>query len=341
MVALTLPAGGCTRTASAPAVRFAGPVVDLIRRDDRRIVVIGASGWIGRTAIEALYGALGPEAFRERVICFGSSARTLSLVNGEPVPQAPLANLGNLSAWPSLVLHLAFLTKDKVGGMPEVDYLANNQLISNTVAAALEQIGADRLFVASSGAAAFANNASAAPDLRLYGRLKKADEDRFAEWADAASGRRAAIGRLYAVSGPFINKPETYALSDFILAALAGRPVQVHAPNAVYRSYVAVREVLSVVFALLLGEANNSRMRFDTGGEALEMGALAAEVVRVLGGRAERAKPTGDRENRYVGDHRRWLELLTALGLQHMPIELQIAETAAWLATSVSSPSRS
>jgi hypothetical protein len=41
--------------------------------------------------------------------------------------------------------------------------------------------------------------------------------------------------------------------------------------------------------------------------------------------------------SRYCGDHGRWLDLLVAHGLNHLPIEAQIAETADWLRATHSS----
>jgi len=253
------------------------------------------------------------------------------LADGTPVEQLPLGALSALAAEPTLLLHLAFLTKDKVAGMVERDYVQGNRLISATVLAHLRDIGADRVFMASSGAAAFADDSVAAPDLRLYGRLKRDDEERLAAWARAEPARRVAIGRLYALSGPFINKPESYALANLILSVLAGQPAQVRAPMAVFRSYVAVREAMSLVVALLLAAEGDPVCRFDTGGEPLELGQLAQTVASVLGGQAMRPPPVEGQANRYLGDHQRWQELLAEHGLQHSPIELQVAETAAWL----------
>ncbi len=319
------------RAAAAAAVRLAPAVAGQVAQDGRRIVVIGAGGWIGQSVLEMLHAALGPAAFRERVVCFGSSARTLRLTNGAGIKQAPLAGLSALPPQRSIVLHLAFLTKDKVASMAEAEYVAANRRISDTVFNRLDHIGTDRIFIASSGAAAFADDVDAAADLRLYGQLKRDDEERFAAWALAAEGRAAAIGRLYAVSGPFINKPQTYALADLILSVLAGHPAEVRAPMPVYRSYVAVREVVSFVMAHLLQQSAPPVIRFDTGGEPLELGMLAHAIESVLGGQAVRRPPVDASPNRYLGDHARWQSLLAEHQLSHLPIEQQIVETAAWL----------
>lgn len=299
-------------------------------------MVVGARGWIGRTALALLHEALGGEAFACRVVCFGSSAGAVELGDGLIASQLPLSALAGLDRRPTLLLHLAFLTKDKVADMDADAYTSANRALSRQVLEALEPIGADRVFVASSGAAAFAEDPAAAADLRLYGGLKREDEEAFAAWAEASPAeRRAAAGRIYSVSGPYINKPDLYALASFILDALSGRPIEVRAPMPVVRGYVAVRELVSLVLVMLLAQGGAAAIRFDTGGEALELGAVAGVVADVLGGQVLRRPITEPRENRYVGDDRAWRALLARHGIEHLPLADQVRETAAYLARSV------
>lgn len=301
--------------------------------DSRRVVIVGARGWIGRTVLSLLGDALAPEIFADRVACFGSRRGAVELDGGPSVPQRPLAELRDLDSRPTLLLHLAFLTKEKVSGMAAADYSKANRALSQQVFEALEPTGTDRLFVASSGAAAFADDIAAAEDLRLYGGLKRDDETLFAAWADAAPlARRAVIARIYSVSGPHINKLETYALASFILDALAGSAIEVRAPMPVVRSYVAVRDIVSLAFASLLAEQGAPVTRFDTGGEALELGVVAQAVASALGGHMLRRPITELGENRYVGDDAVWRALLAQHAITPLSLEQQILETAAFLA---------
>src|SRR5574338_236013 len=122
----------------------------LLTSSDARIVITGAGGWIGKAALELLYNTLGPAAFASRVVAFGSAARTVDFGAGA-IEQKPLAGIFALPRAPTLVLHLAFLTKDKVGGMDENEYRRANRALSRTVLDALDDIGATAVFVASSG----------------------------------------------------------------------------------------------------------------------------------------------------------------------------------------------
>jgi nucleoside-diphosphate-sugar epimerase len=313
--------------------RLADGACALVRADERRIVLVGARGWIGRATLALLHEALGPDLLAARVACFGSVAAGIVLDDGTIVPQRPLAELGNLAAVPSVLFHLAFLTKDKVAGMDPEAYARVNRALSRTVLEALDPIGVDRLFVASSGAAASAEDPAAAADVRLYSGLKRGDEDAFASWAMAAPDRRrAAIGRIYSVSGPYINKYETYALASFIRDALAGRPIEVRAPMRVLRSYVAVRELVSFVFAQLLAVEGEPVLHFDTGGKPLELADVAAGVAAFTDGAVVRRPVTDPVDNRYVGDEDGWRHHLARFGMAPVPLDEQIAETMAWFA---------
>ena len=320
------------RPGEARWVGLPGPLRQAVQSGGRRIVVVGARGWIGRTLLELLDEALGP-AIAERVVCFGSSRQVIELSSGRSVVQSPLEELAWLEQRPTVLFHLAFLTMDKVRLMSAEAFCEANRTISRQVIEALDPIGADRLFLASSGAAAFADDPEAAADVRLYGGLKREDEHAFARWAEDGQGtRRAAICRIYSVSGPFINKHATYALADLILRAQRGEPVLVQSPRAVWRSYIAVSELIALALAVLLTERYVPVMRFDSGGEPVELGELARRIAAQTGAEAGPREITQDQENRYCGDHRAWLTLLDRHGLEHADLDRQIADTALWLA---------
>ena len=317
------------------ATTLAPQALDALRSSDERLVVIGASGWIGQNLLCALHKAMGGEDFAERVVCFGSSDRRLSMPGGRQIDQLALEQLGSLDRRSTTVFHLAFLTKDKVAGMPADDYTAANRALREAVLGALDPIGARRVFVASSGAAAFADDPDAAADLRLYGQLKQEDERAFAAWADeSADGRTAVIARIFSLSGPFINKHETYALASFILNAMAGRPIEVKATVPVYRSYVAIRELLSLVMCQLFSARQGGVVFYDTGGEPVEIGELADAVANEFGVEVLRASMRSAPANRYVGSGADYGVRLAAFGLEHVALAQQIRETACTLGDS-------
>ena len=298
--------------------------------DGRRIVITGAGGWLGLATLDLLADVLGADVVEKRVRCFGASARALRLSDGTPILQRPLADMGWLPAQPTLVLHLAFLTKDRAEAMDEAAYRAANRAITQTVLDALGPIGAQGVFVASSGAATRADDAAASPAMRLYGAMKRDDEDAFAQWAQA-NGQTAVIARLFNLAGPRINKWGAYALASFVADALAGRPIEVRAPRPVVRSCVAIREVMALVFALLLEGAGVTG--FDSGGEPMELADLARAVAALVpGASVVRAPVTLHDADIYHGDSAAYAALLARHGIAPVPLADALRETMADMA---------
>jgi nucleoside-diphosphate-sugar epimerase len=292
-------------------------------------VVTGASGWIGLTALDLLKRALG-DCMAYRVVAFGSAERILRLSDGSDFPQAALADLAALEPCETIVIHLAFLTKDRAETMDDASFIGANRAIDTLVLDALDPIGARAVFIASSGAATRADDLRSSAAMRLYGMLKRQQEKRFTAWAQARN-RNAVIGRIFNISGPNINKQESYALACFISDVLAGRPIAIRAARPVVRSYVAVRELLSLVFALLL-DTRCGVTRFDSGGKAMEMAEIATTVSRLLGPvPIERAPPEMAEADEYVGDARGYDCLLAEFGIESVSFERQVLETADFL----------
>jgi nucleoside-diphosphate-sugar epimerase len=137
--------------------------------------------------------------------------------------------------------------------------------------------------------------------------------------------------RIHNLSGPHINKTGSYALATFILDAIAGGPIRVRAPHDVWRGYVAIRELMSLVFAILL-EGKRQPMCFDTGGEPIELGELALAIAHQCG------KLNVERPNRsagcdrYVGDNENYASLLRQYRIAPVALEQQIAETIEFIA---------
>jgi len=302
-----------------------------LAQDGRRIVVTGAGGWLGLATLEMLADLLG-EAFAERVACFGARPRALSLGAGVEIPQRAISELPQLAPAPSVVLHLAFLTQGAAMTLDAEGYVAANEALSATMLSALDRIGAEAVFQASSGAAHLADRAGGPQSKGLYGWLKLRDEEAFAAWAERR-GACAVIGRVFNLSGPHINRRSTYALASFIGDALAARPVRIEARTPVWRSYVAIETLMSVVAgALTQGPGVTA---FETAGQkVVEMGELAQVVAATLGapGVERPAFNPAGAPDRYVGEGAEFERLTGAFDVGQRSLEEQIRQTAAFIA---------
>ena len=237
---------------------------------------------------------------------------------------------------PCLVAHYAFLTRDRVAGLSLQEFVARNEAISSFVAAEARRLGAAGVFVPSSGAV-YGKGRTIETDFESnpYGAMKARDEGRFLGLVGDAATRAVAI-RVFNLAGPYINKHSSYALSSILLDVLAARTIVLRADRPVLRSYVHVRDVVDLAFALMTRAAPPPPAPFDTAGEVIvEVGDLAERAARLLGHPElliQRPALTSSEPDRYVGDGRTMRELIAAEGLTATGLDNQILDTARYLA---------
>jgi len=126
-------------------------ITGALRGTDEVVAVTGATGWFGAVALELLHGCLGDQG-ADRVVGYASSAREVVLSDGRAVMVRPLAALLSQDPPPTTVLHLAFLTRDKVAELGIDAYVSQNVAITATVLGAIARHRPRQVVVMSSGA---------------------------------------------------------------------------------------------------------------------------------------------------------------------------------------------
>ncbi|MDQ3107655.1 MAG: hypothetical protein M3Q68_07620, partial [Actinomycetota bacterium] len=149
--------------------------------------------------------------------------------------------------------------------------------------------------------------------------------------AASAVGASCCVARIFAVSGPYMTKPELYALGDLIRQARGRSAIVLRAAGPVVRSYAAAEDVIACGLLSLLAPPRGNFVCFDTSGEVVELEALAHRICRVLGLPAAEVQrpPGGGRENRYVGRAGEMEALAARLGLRLQTLDEQLLLTAA------------
>ena len=319
---------------------FTSATASALRNTDYRILITGASGWLGRALLEMLAEAMGPQIF-DRVILCGSKSGFLVTRQGQQLPVYNLVDgLALLDHRPTLVFHFAFLTKDQVSNMSEQMYVDRNRAISDTVAHTVASGHVAGFMLASSGAVYdYLSSSHRDGAANLYGRLKAEDEERFAELCTQRSVRFIAP-RIFNISGPHINKFDAYALSAIIVDALRGGPITLRASKRVYRSYIYVGDLLELVMCRMLNNEPDPFMPFfdTTGDQIVEIGELAHKVLETLACcdiQIIRPVPSDDPDDRYVGNPDVLRSMLRHCGMELMPLNAQISSTADFIAQSM------
>jgi nucleoside-diphosphate-sugar epimerase len=293
------------------------------------IVVTGPTGWIGTALLAAIARRRGPGWQRE-VRLFATTGRDHTAPDGSVLPIRALSSLTGTDTRGALVVHLAYLTKEKVESLGEQAFFATNSAIDQALAAALEDGPAAGLFVASSGAAALA---AAGTDYHLYGVSKLLQEQRFLRLAERLDMPMIA-GRIFNIAGPYINKIDSYAISAFIAQALRTGSIAIGATTPVFRSYLHVDDLCALVLGALEAGIGRFAATDLSGAEVLEMSDIAVAVAAATGlGRAaiHRAAVDHGRPSVYLGDSTHTRTLAMELGLDLAGFPQQVADTLAYL----------
>jgi UDP-glucuronate decarboxylase len=319
-----------------PLLSFSPDLADSVRASSCNFVVTGASGWLGKATLEMLRQALGAD-FATRVTALGSRQSQISFADGQTCPVQALLEWQLPLGQPVIIFHYAFLTKDKVGGISTEEYVARNEAISRGVRAWIEAGNVRGVVMPSSGAVYdFLHTKSRDPAALLYGQLKYNDEIAFSATCEANS-TGLLIPRVFNLSGPYINKFDSYALASFIFQILSARPVTIHARRPVIRSYYFIGDLIELCLQLLFKQTTSKTECFDVAGEeVVELSELSQRVAAVLADRSPmfvQRLPMLENavEDLYVGNRKRIEELETYLGIRPMPLDAQISATSLYI----------
>jgi nucleoside-diphosphate-sugar epimerase len=210
-----------------------------------RFVITGPTGWIGSALLALLHREGDPDALAEgeSVALFGSRERTIQVSDGPELPVRLLADLTAEDVGGAHVVHLAYLTKDKLNHLTEEEFRRGNTAIDDAVIDAANEMLPASIFVASSGAA---RQAEAGRDTNPYGLTKLEQEARFLAFA-RSNGVPVLCGRIFNLAGPHINKLGDYAVSNFVVQALDTRCIRIEANQLVFRSILHVEDLCRMI----------------------------------------------------------------------------------------------
>lgn len=301
------------------------------------LVITGATGWVGRSALQELQALLPLSQFAERVRLFASRAGSLPIASssdgrGFNLQVYPLKFLPELAAAHPLaaIFHAAFLTRDRLDAMGQDTYVATNRWITGQVAQAVALAPKVRAIAISSGAAASCDGLSNPMD-RLdvdpYGVLKREEETILAGLAPSL------VLRIYALSGRFIRGPERFALGDFLLTALRGEAIRLQAKVPVLRSYGHAADITALAWRwLLCSKAGAVEPPLDAVSLSIDLLSLAHRITSLY--QLPPVQASFDymaSPNRYLADPGPFLASLARHGLKPTSLEQQILETASGL----------
>ena len=235
----------------------------------------------------------------------------------------------------TLVIHAGFPTQDQVEVMGGGAYVAAITELRATMLEVISRHGPlDLIYLSSGAATSVEHGVEVAERTQVYGQAKLDDEAAYAE-AIARTGGRLCLVRAFALSGPYMTKPEAYALGSMIMQAEATGRIEVRATRPVRRSYMAIDDMLRIAIHAVGELESGDSVTFETAGEIVEMGEMATRVLGVLGADPSAvARPPMDPDasaDDYLGDPAVVRALAARAGITPAPLDDQIAVTANWL----------
>lgn len=292
------------------------------------IVITGAGGWIGSALLAHLARVYGSD-WSDRVTLFGQTVRRQRAPDGTEFAIRALDTLTSADVDGAIVIHLAYLTKEKLDTLGERAFTDTNLAIDDHMLRALDAARPQALFIASSGAAALAERGV---DRHPYGLCKLRQEDRFLAWS-AKSGVPVLPGRIFNLAGPYINKIESYAIGSFILQAKRKGVINIEAQIPIFRSFLHVDDLCTMILGAAQQAIGYEAPIDLCGAEILEMGDIAALTAELhpTSATVTRAHFSTDKANAYLGNFVDTKCLALRLGHHLAPFRVQLIDTIAWL----------
>ena len=237
-----------------------------------KILVTGATGWLGKSSINFL---LEKNFAIKNIVAAASANKTMDLGELTTIPVEDFLNL-NPNAEIDGIIHLAFLTRDKVDSLTFEKYVKMNNQITGKAVDMIKKVKPKWVVNVSSGAVFNSETKELEQNLENnpYGFLKLIEE-RELKMAAHAVGANLVIGRLWGASGRFMQLNRAYALSDFIYQAFKENRIVVNSNKTVLRRYVDSEVFMGVLIESALIGRN---LVIDSGGPLVEIGELASAV---------------------------------------------------------------
>jgi nucleoside-diphosphate-sugar epimerase len=311
---------------------FHSKFIAAIREDDLGLAVTGAGSWLGQALLAALAAT---DLLPRRLRLFGSHSRQIAL-GGRDVAVETLSGAPPLRGGPWLLLHYAALGKERTRDLATPDFLAANAAILHETFRIAQPASGLRWVFSSSGAVygpgrRLIESATESP----YGWCKVCQEHAIAEWC-RERGVPLVIARIFNIGGPFVTKPESYALSSMLMSARRAGAIRIAATRPVFRSYVHVDELNGLLLTQALAQTPGEKVCFDTAGrEIVEVGELAAGIAREFRPsdiQIARGDMTEEQPDWYVGEGCAYRTLLARLGARATELNDIIADTSAYVA---------
>lgn len=232
-----------------------------------RILITGASGWIGRETLCLLQREVGPLCEMNLTLT-GSVDKRID-IHGQSISIFGPREAVKADAF-DFIFHFAFITQEKVLSMGKNEYTRANVEINETAQEiALCNPEAKQLVLSSGATKLLLENSLNSESKGLYAKLKLDLEEK-------TTDSRTLILRLWNTSGHHLGINPNYAISEFIHSAKNNKDIEIG--NNLKRSYVYSQDVIRASILYLCGGGSGVN---NSGGAFTDLKSLASRAVQI------------------------------------------------------------
>jgi UDP-glucuronate decarboxylase len=249
-----------------------------LRKIDNKIIITGASGWLGIELISFLHKNFG-DSVLENIYPISSSLEFLDF-DFAKVKCYKINELENIDN--AILYHFAFIAKDRVSSFDDQGYINANLDIRNSIKSLIEKNDIKSMLYSSSGAVyKRGTDEIIENDNDLYGYCKVLDEEFFKELCNQHN-IKLLIPRIFSILGKFINKNGVFAVKDMILQAKNSGIIKINAKAKTYRNYINICDIYKIADCFFSDKNSDKYYVFDTFGATIEMQELANLIFETV-----------------------------------------------------------
>jgi nucleoside-diphosphate-sugar epimerase len=242
-----------------------------------RIVITGATGWVGRSMIAALIENFGTNIVHS-IEAYSTTNSVIEIDKKIKIPSIPIQQM-NTKRHIDLFVPLAFKNQDQFNVLGPIRYLSENIELIERHKKIILNTEPTSVISFSSGITHFSeSNLSRQKSYYEYKKLKELEFNSLAEESSKSNSNFLSC-TLYSISGKYMSNPKKYALGDFINQAIVNGKIEVKARNLIFRKYVDSIALAKLALKLV---AHQKFTQFCSGGHLVELHDLAHEVGRIF-----------------------------------------------------------
>lgn len=292
--------------------------------DGQRVLVTGASGWLGKNLIDLLLD-LQEAGSVHSILLTSSSDKEISLYGGRKK---------HISKWdrkeveefaPTVFINLAFLTRDKLLSTPVEKYIQVNKELIEIAKWVTTLDSVKFILTTSSGASQkFIDD----KDLytKPYETLKFIEERTLSEVAEQFS-KKLLILKVWTMSGKYIKHGDLLVIQSLISSMLESKDFEIKSSHEVWRTYIDAYEMIGIA---LIGLLEGREGIVNSGGIPISLTNLAEIAKETFNSRSKiiKSKSINDSASYYSSSPPDLNQIANKYEIELMGISDQLRETA-------------